>query len=153
MPLKLKEPVELRQWVGKALGRSEPLLIDQSVISRFAVATGDDQWIHVDTARALRDMPSGKTIAHGYLVLALLPVLMREILDVGGCRQRINYGSNRVRFITPVTEGSRVRLAVSLLDVNARSSDSILATFENRMNIEGAEKPAMIAETMTLFQI
>jgi acyl dehydratase len=140
---------DLGAHVGKELGTSGWLTIDQAMIDKFAELTGDDQWIHVDVERAKREMPGGKTIAHGYLTVSLIPVLLRQIFKVGKRSRSINYGSNRIRFINPVQAGSRVRLVQKLKALDPVEGGYRL-TFEAKMEIEGQERPAVIAETLAI---
>lgn len=124
--------------------------VDQELIDRFAVVTGDRQWIHVDVERARRESPFGGTIAHGYLTLSLLPAMRAEIGVVpAGVGQTINYGLDRVRFLEPVRAGARVRSRITLLGVEAKSSGQLMRTL-NTMEIEGADRPAMVAESLVL---
>jgi acyl dehydratase len=139
----------LRERVGSHLGYSGWREVTQEQVDRFADATGDHQWIHVDPARAAAG-PFGRTIAHGYLTLSLGPVLLAEVLTVSGISYAINYGLNRVRFPAPVPVGSRVRLGVelaSLEDVAGGASAVFTFTFE----VEGQPKPACVAETLYRF--
>ena len=136
---------ELRQWVGKEVATSDWLQVDQDRIDRFADATGDHQWIHVDPARAKAESPFGATIAHGYLTLSLIPHMMMETLDLQGGRMSINYGLNRVRFASPVRAGDRIRTRFTL----ARLEDipgGIQYTWQALIEIEGQHKPACVAE-------
>src|SRR6266705_5398816 len=112
--LKVEYPKDLLKLVGKELGPSEWMTVDQAMIDKFAEATGDHQWIHVDVERAKREMPGGKTIAHGYLTLSLVPRLGATLVKVAKRRRGINYGSNRVRFTAPVPAGARVRLRLQI---------------------------------------
>ena len=97
------------------------LLIDQARIDKFAEATGDHQWIHVDAARAAKEIPGGKTIAHGFLTLSLIPMLTRGLLDIEGAKTGINYGSDKVRFTHMVPVGSRIRARQKLVSVTPKS--------------------------------
>jgi acyl dehydratase len=133
---------------GTELGRSAWVTIDQETIDRFAAATGDVQWIHVDRERA-KASPFGTTIAHGYLTLALAPRLMDEIYRVDGVRLRINYGCNRVRFTEPVKSGSRLRLALKLLSIESTQHGAKIIT-EARFEIEGTQRPACVAELVAV---
>src|SRR5713226_4425854 len=108
--LKVETPKDLLGLVGRELGPSEWITVDQAMIDKFADATGDHQWIHIDVERAKRDMPGGKTIAHGFLTLSLIAGLAHQTHDIRGRSRGINYGSDRVRFTAPVPSGSRVRL-------------------------------------------
>jgi acyl dehydratase len=124
--------------------------VDQELIDRFAVVTGDRQWIHVDVERARRDSPFGGTIAHGYLTLSLLPAMRAEVGVVpSDVTQTINYGLDRVRFLEPVRAGARVRSRITLLGVEAKSSGQLMRTL-NTMEIEGADRPAMVADSLVL---
>ncbi len=120
------------------------------MIDRFAEVTGDRQWIHVDIDRAHRESPFGTTIAHGYLTLSLLPAL-RAAADTmpDGVARTINYGLDRVRFLEPVKAGSRVRARISLLGLESKAGGVLMRT-ENTMEIEGSERPAMVAESLVL---
>src|SRR5258706_14812888 len=115
--LKVEYPKDLLKLVGKELGPSEWMTVDQAMIDKFAEATGDHQWIHVDVERAKREMPGGKTIAHGYLTLSLLPRMMPELLKVTKRSRGVNYGSNKIRFVSPVPAGARVRLRSTIKNV------------------------------------
>src|SRR6266852_9930911 len=107
--LELERPSDLAQFVGKEIGVSDWFTVDQAIIDKFADATGDYQWIHVDVERAKREMPGGKTIAHGYLTLSLVPRLAQTIVKVTAVSRGVNYGSNKVRFTNTVPAGSRIR--------------------------------------------
>lgn len=139
---------DLEAAVGTHLGYSDWLSIDQERIDTFADATGDHQWIHVDPDRAAGG-PFGGTIAHGYLTLSLVPVLLSSVLDYVGWTTKINYGSDKVRFPSPVPVGSRVRAGVELLAVRAVSS-GIQVSNRVTVEIEGRDRPAVVAETLTL---
>ncbi|MGA2928601.1 MAG: MaoC family dehydratase [Solirubrobacteraceae bacterium] len=137
---------ELRHRTGSHLGYSAWHEITQDSVDRFADATDDHQWIHVDAERA-KDGPFGQTIAQGYLVLSLATPLLAEILDFEATKLIVNYGLNRVRFPTPVPVGSRIRLGVFLKDVQdvpGGAQAVVDATFE----LEGAAKPACVAEIL-----
>ncbi|MFI5015889.1 MAG: MaoC family dehydratase [Hyphomicrobiales bacterium] len=147
--LEVERPADMAAHVGKELGRSEWLTVDQAMIDRFAEATGDHQWIHVDVERAKREMPGGKTIAHGYLTLSLVPRLSYTIFKIKKRSRGINYGSNKVRFLNPVAAGSRVRLVQGLKAVEPIEGGQRLI-FEAKVEIEGEDRPALIAETIAL---
>jgi acyl dehydratase len=137
---------ELKARVGGHLGYSEWHQVTQEQVNLFAEATGDYQWIHVDPERA-KAGPFGGPIAHGYLTLSLAPVLMGEILQVGGISMGVNYGCNKVRFPSPVPVGSRVRLGASLAsvdDIAGGAQVTIDLTFE----VEGKEKPSCVAQAV-----
>jgi acyl dehydratase len=140
---------EYLEAVGRTFGPTEWLLVDQARITLFADATGDHQWIHVDTERAAAG-PFGTTIAHGYLTVSLLPVLMSEIFDEQNLTMGINYGLDRVRFPAPVPVGSKIRAAATLTDVKQTHLGS-LAHVRMRIEIQGQSKAACVADTLSLF--
>ena len=135
---------EIRAAKGSVLGTSDWLTIDQTRIDRFADATGDHQWIHVDPDRAATG-PFGATIAHGFLTLALLPHFAVQNYRIEGARLSVNYGLNKVRFITPVRVGSRLRGITELTGVEDLDTGAQLS-FRTTIEIEGVEKPACVAE-------
>jgi acyl dehydratase len=145
----VETPAAMESYVGKSLGVSEWLVIDQKMIDGFADATGDHQWIHVDVERARKELTGGKTLAHGYLLLSLLPRMMSEIVRIEKRTRALNYGSNKVRYILPVPAGARVRLGVTLQAVDTMAGGRRF-TFSTALEMEGAEKPAMIAEVVTV---
>jgi acyl dehydratase len=138
---------ELRAAAGSSIGTSDWVTIDQRRIDLFADATDDHQWIHVDAARA-EDGPFGATIAHGFLSLSLLSALIAQVYEIDGGKMGINYGLNRVRFTAPVPVGSRVRGHVELLDVSDFDGGVQLTT-KVTVEIEGAQRPALVAEWLT----
>jgi acyl dehydratase len=138
-------------FIGKELGVSGWITVDQRRIDDFAACTGDHQWIHVDIERARRESPFGTTIAHGFLTLSLLPVMHFEVgVLPDGVAAALNYGTDRVRFMTPVRSGARVRNRVVLAAVDDKGSGRVLTTFCNTVEIEGEEKPALVAYTLAL---
>jgi acyl dehydratase len=148
--LKLEAPKDLLEHVGRELGPSEWLIVTQQMIDTFAEATGDHQWIHVDVERARREMPGGKTIAHGYLTLSLLPRLAPTLMTIAKRRRGLNYGSNKIRFISPVPAGARIRLRQKLLKAEPVEDNGIRLTSQMTMEVEGSERPAMVAETISV---
>lgn len=146
--LKLETPKDVFQHLGEELGPSEWLTVTQEMIDKFAEATGDHQWIHVDVERAKREMPGGKTIAHGYLTLSLLPRLAPTLMKIEKRRRGLNYGSNKIRFISPVPAGSRIRLRQRLKNAEDTKDGGVRVTSEMTIEVEGSERPAMVAETM-----
>lgn len=144
----LNDRAEIAESTGTELGVSSWIEIHQDRIDMFADATGDRQWIHVDPERAA-DGPFGATIAHGYLTLSLLPFLGAQVYAFAGDRARVNYGLNRVRFMAPVKVGSKVRNRVEVLEVRDIEKGQQV-TLQHTVEIEGSEKPACIAETVTL---
>jgi acyl dehydratase len=139
---------ELRGAVGQVLGEGEWFTVTQAIIDKFADATGDFQYIHVDPVRA-KDGPFGTTVAHGFLTLSLVPRLGQTVYKVGGIATGINYGSNRVRFIEPVKVDSRIRSRVKLLAVEPHPPGARITT-ESTVQIEGSERPALVAEILAL---
>jgi acyl dehydratase len=141
----------LDEFVGRELGGSDWVVIDQARIDAFAACTGDRQWIHVDVERAKRESPFGGTIAHGYLTLSLLAALAIEIgLIPEDASAGLNYGLDKVRFMTPVKAGARVRNRVTLVSVEQKGGGRIIVKTMNELQIEGEEKPALIAETLAM---
>ncbi|MFI6286242.1 MaoC family dehydratase [Streptomyces sp. NPDC051018] len=140
---------ELRAGVGEELGHSDWLEVDQKRIDLFAEATGDHQWIHVDPERAA-DGPFGKTIAHGYLTLSLLPSLLPQVLRVEGMKMGINYGTNKVRFPAPVPVDSRLRASVTLKSAE-EAGGGVQVTSIVTVEREGGEKPVCVAETVSRY--
>ena len=134
---------------GRALGPTDWLEITQDRVDMFADATGDHQWIHTDPVRAA-DGPFGATIAHGLLTLSLLPRFMHELYRVDGVRMAINYGFNKVRFISPVPVGARVRGRSEIAEVT-RIGDAVQATMVTTVEIEGADKPAAVIESIVRY--
>jgi len=135
----------LAALVGQEVGVSGWLDITQARIDAFADATGDRQWIHVDVERARAETPFGTTIAHGFLTLSLVSALMRDAVTVDGPRMTLNYGLNRVRFVSPVPAGSRIRARVVLGRCDD-VGDSVQATWNVTIEREGGEKPCLVAE-------
>ena len=136
---------DLAALVGQEVGVSGWLDITQARIDAFADATGDRQWIHVDVERARAETPFGTTIAHGFLTLSLVSALMRDAVTVDGPRMTLNYGLNRVRFVSPVPAGSRIRARVVLGRCDD-VGDSVQATWNVTIEREGGEKPCVVAE-------
>jgi acyl dehydratase len=143
---------ELRAAVGEELGTSDWLEVDQKRIDLFADATGDHQWIHVDPEKAAAG-PFGTTIAHGYLTLSLLPVLVPQLIRVEGVRMGINYGVNKVRFPSPVPVGSRVRAGARIADVTAVAEDCAQLTMRVTVEREGGDKPVCVAESVVRYYL
>jgi acyl dehydratase len=134
--------------VGQHLGVSDWVEITQQQVDRFAEATGDFQWIHVDPERAARESPFGGPVAHGYLTLSLLPSLLRPILSIEGFRMGVNYGLEKVRFPAPVPVGSRVR-ASATLDSATPFDGGVQMVVTVTVEVEGGSKPAMVATTVS----
>jgi len=147
--LTLETPYDLEAHVGKILGRTDWVEITQEMIDDFARISGDRNWIHVDVARARRELPDGKTIAHGMLTFSLMSGMGGEIVQVRERGRGINYGSNKVRFTAPVQVGARIRLERSLVAFE-RMEGGVRLTYGNTMYREGQERPVMVAETLNL---
>jgi|TARA_B110000438_G_scaffold12208_1_gene11955 acyl dehydratase len=134
---------------GREVGVSDWVVIDQARIDKFASATGDDQWIHIDQARAAMELPEGKTIAHGYLTLSLIPNLTKSFIEVSNLEQMINFGCNKVRFYAAVSEGDKVRARGSLIKAKKRGGMMQLLS-KITIDIKGKKKPACIVEMLVL---
>jgi acyl dehydratase len=141
---------ELSAAKGQEIGHSEWVTITQQDVNLFADATGDHQWIHVDAEKAAAG-PFGGTIAHGFMTLSLLPRLWHEIYTVNGIKLAINYGLNKVRFPSPVPVGSKVRARSALVEVEDLGNGAVQATFSTTVEIEGAAKPACVAESIVRY--
>jgi acyl dehydratase len=141
----------LERFVGSELGVSDWLEIGQDKIDAFAACTGDHQWIHVDRERARRESLYGTTIAHGYLTLSTIPRFGRQVgLVPPGVKESYNYGSDRVRFMTPVRAGARIRDRIALVSVERRDGGRVLVKSRHTIEIEGGDKPALVAEVLSL---
>jgi acyl dehydratase len=139
---------EIESLIGQELGTSEWTTMDQNAINTFADVTDDHQWIHVDEARAA-DGPYGATIVHGFFTLSLIPKFSAEIFSIEGVSMKINYGLNKVRFLQPVVVGSRLRGKVEVKEV-IRSEKGNQVILAHTIEIEGEQRPACIAEVVTL---
>ena len=145
-------PQEMKELVGKPLGTSEWVLVDQEMINKFADATGEHQFIHIDEEKA-KLTPFGGTIAHGFLTLSLFPMLMAksDCPRPAGVKMGVNYGGNKVRFLAPVRSGKRVRGHFKLLELDEKRPGQWQQTLEFTVEIEGEEKPALMAEWISQF--
>lgn len=141
---------ELKSLVGTEIGTSDWWLVDQARIDKFAEATGDFQWIHVDQEKA-KNSKFGSTIAHGYLTLSMIAGMRFQTFEVTDTSMGVNYGMNKVRFLTPVPSGSRTRTKFELMNVKERADGGLECTFTATVELENAPKPACIAETMSVF--
>jgi len=146
----IETPQHMKSHLGEDFGVSEWVTIDQATIDKFAEATGDHQWIHVDVERAKKEMPGGKTIAHGFLTLSLVPRLSATIWMIERRSRGLNYGLNKLRFTAPVAVGARVRLRQKLLAADDVKDNGVRLTFENTIEIEGQNQPALIAEGLSI---
>lgn len=143
------QPSDLLDSIGNQLGVSDWFEITQERINQFAEATGDHQWIHVDTERA-KGGPFGNTIAHGYLTLSLTNMFLPDLISVENLSMGINYGVNKVRFITPVPAGSRIRFSAVLQEAN-EIAGGVQAIIVITAEVEGSEKPACVVESVTRY--
>jgi len=141
----------LKEWVGRKLGPSDWVMVEQSRIDAFAEATGDHQWIHVDVERARRESPFGGPIAHGYLTLSLAPALLPQIVRVDGVRMGVNYGVEKMRLPAPVPSGARVRLSGEIKDVREMPGGGARVTFGMTFEVEGGGKPACVADAIYVY--
>jgi len=140
---------EMAAAVGQDLGVSDWLLVDQARVNAFADATGDHHWMHVDVERAKRELPSKGTITHGFLTLSLIPFLASKIFGCEGVSRELNYGVNKARFTNMVPTGARMRLSAKLAGTEKRAGGTLF-TYEYRIEVEGEERPACIAEVITI---
>ncbi|MDX1588999.1 MAG: MaoC family dehydratase [Oleiphilaceae bacterium] len=142
---------ELTSYIGKDLGYSEWMTIDQERVNQFAECTGDHQFIHIDEEKA-KETPFGGTVAHGFLSLSLLPVLSADVLiRPRELKMAVNYGLDSLRFIQPVRVGSRVRLQITVTDVTEKKPGQWLVKSRSTLEIEGQDKPAFMADHLTLY--
>jgi acyl dehydratase len=141
----------LNERIGQELGMSDWVTIDQPCIDSFASCTGDRQWIHVDVERAKRESPFRGPVAHGYLTLAMVaPLAMQVGVIPTDAAAGLNYGVEKVRFLAPVPAGARVRLRVVLSGLEPREGGQVIMKTQNTLEVEGSEKPALVAETLAL---
>ncbi len=150
MPTIFETPADLRAAIGNKLGESEWLKIEQDRVNLFADATGDHQWIHVDPERA-KDGPFGACIAHGYLTLSLVNMFLPQIVEVRGIRMGVNYGTDKVRFPSPVKVGSSVRGSGELVAADETKDGAVQATIRVTVEIEGSDRPACVVDTISRF--
>ncbi len=144
----MNSPAELKDWIGKEIGASSWVSVTQDKINMFAEATGDHQWIHVDVERAKKESPFGGPIAHGYLTVSFLPMLLWEILEVKNTKLVVNYGLNKVRFPAPVPSGAKVRGVASVASVKDIGEGNIELELAMTIEIEGGQKPALVANVL-----
>jgi acyl dehydratase len=146
----IKSIADAKALENVEVGVSDWVVIDQQMINRFAEATGDYQWIHVDEERAARELPDGKTIAHGYLTLSLIPTLTGNFVHVENLTRALNFGCNKMRFYTMVTVGARVRARATVLQARKRGGALHLLS-KIKVEVEGERKPACVAETIGIY--
>ena len=140
---------QLKEWVGKELPKSKTVTVTQEKIQMFADATGDQQWIHVDVERAKKESPFKGPIAHGYLTLSLIPDLSWDIMVIEGFKTVVNYGINKLRFLAPIPSDSNVYMKTTIAELK-EIPKGLQCIYDCKIFIEGAEKPAMIAEIVFL---
>lgn len=150
MPTVFQHPSELAAAVGKHLGYSDWIEITQDRVNRFADATGDHQWIHVDPERA-KSGPFGGTIAHGYLTMSLVNLFLPQIMEVRGISMGVNYGADKLRFPAPVKVGARVRGGGELLKVEDVKGGAVQATVRVTVEVEGGDRPGCVVETISRY--
>ncbi|MFW6284191.1 MAG: MaoC family dehydratase [Desulfosalsimonas sp.] len=146
--IKFESVEQLREKIGEEIAVGDWYTVTQEQINLFAEATGDYQWIHLDEKRAAKESPFGTTIAHGFLTLSLLTRLTGDTIELPPAQMTVNYGLNRVRFAAPVPAGSRVRPGMTLLAVD-EVTGGVQLTWRVIIEVEGSEKPACIAETLS----
>ncbi len=149
-PLEIENLADIKKHIGKAIGTSDWLTVTQQMINDFAAATLDFQWVHIDVEKAKTLMPEGKTIAHGYLSMSLASHFLYQMIKIKNVNSFINYGINKARFITPVKEGSRIRLHASVQHVEEQGNGAVKLFLNIQMEIEGLDKPAYAAEIISL---
>ena len=148
--IEINSPHEIEKHLNIPLTPSDWYEVTQEKINVFAEATGDFQWIHVDVERAKKEMPEGKTIAHGYYMLSLIPLLSSQTAKINNSSRTLNYGSDKVRFINPVKVNSLVRLKRKIIKVNLMENGGYRMINLYELEIKDAKKPAYIAETISL---
>mgnify|MGYP006173009003 CR=1 FL=1 len=144
-------PNEMHKYVGQEIGVSDWVDVSQEHINQFAEATGDHQWIHVDVERAKKDMPGGKTIAHGNLTFSVISTFARDVLKIENMRNGINYGCNKVRFTSPVPAGSRVRARAKLIAADPMDKGGVRLTNQVTIEIEGGDRPGCVIDTISRY--
>src|SRR6516165_1233843 len=141
---------EIKSAVGQEIGTSEWVEITQDRINMFAEATCDEQWIHVDQERAQKELPGGRTIAHGLLSLSLAPMFIRSVMGLKGLKNTLNYGADRIRYLSPVPAGSRLRGRITIAEVEDVPPDGLKVNYHVVIEIEGGKRPACVAELIAL---
>lgn len=150
-PLIIPDVASLPDHVGRDLGQTDWLEIDQARIDAFADATGDHQWIHVDRERALRESPFGGTVAHGFLTVALAPALLPELVQVANCSRIINFGIEKLRLREPVRAGSKLRLGASIAGVRSVPGGGMWVSLAVRFEVEGVKRPVCTGELIFVY--
>ena len=145
-----KDFEEIKAAVGTEVGVSDWVEVTQRRIDQFAEATGDEQWIHVDVERAARELPGRTTIAHGLLTLSLAPEFVRSVMGVRGIKNTLNYGANRIRYLTPVPAGSKLRGRISIAEADDVPASGLRVTYGITIEIDGGKRPACVAEMIAV---
>ena len=146
----IESPSEIKKFIDKPLTPSEWYDVTQDKINKFADSTSDHQWIHIDEERAKKEMPGGKTIAHGYFMVSLLPKLAAQNAEIKNTSRTLNYGSDKVRFINMVKVGSQVRLNRTIISCEKMNNGGFRVVNKCELEIKDEDKPAFIAETISL---
>ncbi|MDB2700036.1 MaoC family dehydratase [Alphaproteobacteria bacterium] len=146
----IESPSEIKKFIDKPLTPSEWYDVTQDKINKFADSTSDHQWIHIDVERAKKEMPDGKTIAHGYFMVSLLPKLAAQNAEIRNTSRTLNYGSDKVRFINMVKVGSQVRLNRTIISCEKMNNGGFRVVNKCELEIKDEDKPAFIAETISL---
>lgn len=141
---------DLKAAVGTEIGVSDWIAITQDRIDKFADATCDEQWIHVDQERAKTEMPGGKTIAHGLLSLSLTPIFIRSVMGLKGLKNTLNYGVDRVRYLSPVPAGSKLRGRISIVEAEDMPPSGLRVHYHVAIEIENGQRPACVADVIGL---
>jgi acyl dehydratase len=141
---------EIKSAIGTEVGVSDWVVVSQDRINRFAEATGDEQWIHVDVKRAKQELPIQTTIAHGLLTVSLVPEFVRSVMGLHGIKNTLNYGANRIRYLAPVPAGSRLRGRISIKAADDAPPNGLRVTYDITIEIEGGARPACVAEMIAV---
>jgi acyl dehydratase len=141
---------EIKSAIGAEIGVSPWIEITQDRIDQFADATCDEQWIHVDQERAKKELPGGRTIAHGLLSLSLAPMMIRSVMGLKGLRNTLNYGADRIRYLSPVPAGSKIRGRTTIAETEDVPPDGLRVNYLVVIEIEGGQRPACVAELIAL---
>ena len=150
LPIVFQSKQDLKEKIGFELGTTEWLTVTQEMINDFAKATFDNQWIHIDVEKAKTNLPNGKTIAHGYLTMSLASQFLYQLIYIENLISFVNYGINKARFINPVMSGSDIRMHASIANVEEQANGSVKLFFNCTIEIKGQEKPAFVAEIISL---
>lgn len=151
LPTIIPDIATLKTYVGKPLGTTDWHAVTQEQIDDFARATGDHQWIHVDVERAERESPFGGPIAHGYLTIALVPVLLPQLLRVESAARTVNFGIDKMRLPAPMPAGGRVRLSAEIKHVRGIAGGAARVTISLRFEVEGGRKPCCVADVIYIY--